>query len=127
MLSGHNIKEFDVPYVCRRMLVNGIKLPNILNIFGKKPWEVLNIDTMDLWKFGDYKSYTSLKLLAALFGIATPKDDIDGSDVGKVFWIDNDLERIVTYCQKDVLTVAQLLLKFKGLPLLDDDQVTIVD
>lgn len=125
-LCGHNIKEFDVPYVCRRMLVNGITLPTTLDIFGKKPWEVNHVDTMQLWKFGDFKSYTSLKLLAALFDIPTPKDDIDGSDVASVYWKDQDLDRIVTYCQKDVLTVAQLLLRFKGLPTLKEEDVTVV-
>lgn len=126
-LGGHNIKEFDIPYICRRILVNGLMLPKILDIAGKKPWEVNFVDTLALWKFGDFKNYTSLALLAALFDIPTPKDDIDGSQVGKVYWVDDDLERIVTYCQKDVLTVAQLLLKFKGMPTLSEDQVTIVN
>ena len=124
---GHNINEFDIPFLCRRMLVNGISLPVLLNIGGLKPWQVKNIDTMQYWKFGDYKSYTSLKLLAALFGIPTPKDDISGKDVGRVYWLEENLERIKIYCQKDVLTVAQLLLRFKGLPLLNDEQVTFVN
>lgn len=123
LLCGHNAKEFDFPYLCRRMLVNGIKIPFILNNAGKKPWEVQHLDTMELWKFGDYKSYTSLELLAAIFDIPTPKDDIDGSMVGNIYWQLNDLERIQTYCQKDVVTVAQLLLRYKGLPLLRDENI----
>ena len=105
LLCAHNGKEFDFPFLCRRMLINGLKLPKILNIAGKKPWEVNHLDTMELWKFGDYKNYTSLNLLANIFNIPTPKDDIAGSDVARVFWEDNDLDRIATYCQKDVITV----------------------
>lgn len=123
LLCGHNAKEFDFPYLCRRMLINGLEIPSILNIAGKKPWEVQHIDTMDLWKFGDYKSFTSLELLAATFDIPTPKDDIDGSMVWSVYWKDKGLERIKTYCQKDVLTTAQLLLSFKGEKLIDDGDV----
>lgn len=96
----HNGREFDIPYLCRRMLVNRIKLPSMLDMSGLKPWEVQHIDTMDLWKFGDYKAYTSLNLLAALLDIPSPKDDIDGSMVGSVYWEENDLERIVAYCKK---------------------------
>ena len=123
LLCGHNAKEFDFPYLCRRMLINGLEIPSILNIAGKKPWEVQHIDTMDLWKFGDFKSFTSLELLAATFDIPTPKDDIDGSMVWSVYWKDKGLERIKTYCQKDVLTTAQLLLSFKGEKLIDDGDV----
>ncbi len=123
---GHNINEFDIPYLCRRMLIHNIKLPNILDLSGKKPWEIKHIDTMQQWKFGDYKSYTSLKLLAALFNIPTPKDDISGKDVGAVYWKEKNLQRIQIYCQKDVLTVAQLLMKFKGLPLFTPEQVVFV-
>jgi 3'-5' exonuclease len=125
-IAGHNIKEFDVPYMCRRMLVNGLILPRLLDISGKKPWETKFVDTMELWKFGDRKNFTSLQLLAALFDIPTPKDDIDGSKVGTVYWHQDDLDRIVQYCQKDVLTVAQLLLRFKGLPLLEEKDVVLV-
>ncbi|MBL4625827.1 MAG: 3'-5' exonuclease [Flavobacteriales bacterium] len=125
LLCGHNSKEFDFPYICRRMLVNGVKLPKILDIAGKKPWEILHLDTMELWKFGDYKHYTSLNLLTAIFDIPTPKDDIDGSDVWRVYWEDKDLDRIATYCQKDVLTVAQLLLRYKNLPLIKPENVSI--
>jgi predicted PolB exonuclease-like 3'-5' exonuclease len=122
-LCGHNSKEFDFPYIARRCLINGIQIPKLLDSAGKKPWEVNHLDTMELWKFGDYKSFTSLNLLAAVFGINSPKDDIDGSQVWKVYWIDKDPERIKIYCQKDVVTVAQLLLKFKGMELLKEENV----
>ena len=126
LLCAHNGKEFDYPFLARRMLINGIQLPRILNIAGKKPWEIPHLDTMELWKFGDYKHYTSLVLLAASFGISTPKDDIDGSDISRVYWKDHDLERIARYCQKDVLTVAQLFLKYQCKPLLNPDQIIII-
>ena len=126
ILCAHNGKEFDFPYLCRRMLINGLQIPTQLNIHGKKPWEIMHLDTMELWKFGDYKNYTSLKLLAAVFNIASPKDDIDGSMVNKVYWEENDLERIRVYCEKDVITTAQILLKFKSLAMLSSDQITIV-
>ena len=113
-LCAHNGKEFDFPFIARRTLINGLELPKLLDIAGKKPWEINHLDTMELWRFGDYKNYTSIKLLAALFGIPTPKDDIDGSQVAKIYWEEKDLERIKIYCQKDTLTVAQLLLKYKG-------------
>ena len=122
-LCAHNGKEFDFPYIARRMLVNSIQIPRILQVAGKKPWETNFIDTMELWKFGDYKSYTSLDLLCAILDIPTPKDDINGSEVGRVYWQENDLERIKTYCQKDVLAVAQLMRRFNYLPLITDDQV----
>ena len=109
------------------MLINGIKLPKILNIAGKKPWEINHLDTMELWKFGDYKSFTSLNLLATVFGIPTPKDDIDGSDVARVYWEEKDLKRIVNYCQKDVLTVAQLLLRMQNEPLIDAKQIIVTN
>jgi len=127
ILCAHNGKEFDFPYLCRRMLINGLQIPIQLNIHGKKPWEIMHLDTMDLWKFGDYKNYTSLKLLAAVFNIPSPKDDIDGSMVHKVYWQENDLERIRKYCEKDVITTAQILLKFKSLPALSSNQITIVN
>ncbi|NPA36992.1 MAG: 3'-5' exonuclease [Chlorobi bacterium] len=122
-LCGHNIKEFDVPFIARRMLINGIKLPDMLNIAGKKPWEVNFIDTLDLWKFGDFKHYTSLNLLTNIFGIPSPKDDIDGSEVARVFYEENDIERIAIYCEKDVLATAQLFLRFKGESLIEEDKV----
>ncbi len=127
ILCAHNGKEFDFPYLCRRMLINGLQIPIQLNIHGKKPWEIMHLDTMDLWKFGDYKNYTSLNLLAAVFNIPSPKDDIDGSMVHKVYWEENDLERIRIYCEKDVITTAQILLKFKSLPALPTDKITIVN
>ena len=127
VLCVHNGKEFDFPYLCRRMLINSFKIPNQLKIYGKKPWEIHHIDTMDLWKFGDYKNYTSLNLLAAVFDIPTPKDDIDGSDVHRVYWEDKDIERIKIYCEKDVITTAQLLLRFKSQPLLSDECITLVN
>ena len=123
LLCGHNSKEFDIPYIARRMLVKGLKLPEILNVAGKKPWEVRHLDTMDLWKFGDYKHYTSLELLAAIFDIPTPKDDIDGSQVGEVYWKEKDLERIAIYCEKDVFTTAQLLRRYLGMPLIKPEFV----
>lgn len=122
-LCAHNGKEFDFPYIARRMLINGINLPESLNVAGKKPWEVNFIDTMELWKFGDYKNYTSLNLLTCVFGIPSPKDDIDGSQVADVYYKDNDLPRIAIYCEKDVLAIAQLMLRYKNLPLMDTNKI----
>jgi DNA polymerase elongation subunit (family B) len=119
LLCAHNGKEFDFPYLSRRMLVHGIALPPQLNTSGAKPWEVPHLDTLELWKFGDRKNFTSLKLLAALFDIPTPKDDIDGSQVGRVFWEEDDLPRIKTYCEKDTVTLAKVYLKMTG----RDDQM----
>ncbi|WP_143306957.1 ribonuclease H-like domain-containing protein [Chitinophaga vietnamensis] len=124
--AGHNIKEFDIPFICRRSVIHQLSLPQPLQLHGLKPWEVPMLDTLQLWRFGDFKHYTSLKLLTAVMGIDTPKDDIDGSMVGKVYWEDHDLARIATYCEKDVLAVAQLLLRFKRLPLLKPEEVIIV-
>jgi uncharacterized protein YprB with RNaseH-like and TPR domain len=124
-LCAHNGKEFDYPYLIRRILINGLEVPSILNLSGKKPWEVNHIDTMELWKFGDYKHYTSLELLATVFGISSPKDDINGSDVGRVYWQENDLQRIVKYCQKDVVTIVNLLLRFKGKPMMGEESIQI--
>lgn len=126
LLCAHNGKEFDYPYLCRRMLINGIEIPKQLELTGKRPWEINHLDTMELWKFGDYKNYTSLNLLAAVFNIPTPKDDIDGSMVKNVYYIENDLQRIVTYCQKDVITTAQILLRFKGLDTIPEENITLV-
>jgi hypothetical protein len=109
------------------MLINGLEVPAILDISGKKPWEVNHLDTMELWKFGDYKNYTSLELLATVFGIPTPKDDINGSDVARVYWQEHDLARIVKYCQKDVTTIVNLMLRFKGKPMLTYDAIQVVD
>lgn len=127
ILCAHNGKEFDFPYICRRTLINELCIPAQLRISGKKPWEINHLDTMDLWKFGDHKNYTSLNLLAAIFNIHTPKDDISGSDVHRVYWNERDLDRIKTYCQKDVVTTAQLILKFKSLPLVEEQHILIVD
>ena len=124
VLCGHNSKEFDIPYICRRMLINGVALPNILQIAGKKPWEINHIDTMELWKFGDYKSYTSLSLLCHVMGIPTPKDDISGADVARVYYEENDLERIMIYCEKDVVALIQLFLRLQGEPLVDEFQIS---
>jgi len=126
ILCAHNGKEFDFPYICRRMLINGLKFPSQLEISGKKPWEINHLDTMELWKFGDYKNYTSLNLLTTIFNIPTPKDDIDGSMVGRVYWNENQLERICTYCQKDVVATAQLLRRYRGEELITEDCITIV-
>lgn len=125
-LCAHNGKEFDFPYIARRMLVNGIELPAILDTAGKKPWEVMHVDTLELWKFGDFKHFTSLELLAHIFGIPSPKNDIDGSMVADVYYVENDLPRIATYCEKDVITIIQLILRFKGLPLIPDENISIV-
>lgn len=122
-LCAHNGKEFDFPYLSRRMIIHKVKLPGQLNNAGKKPWEVPHLDTMELWKFGDFKNYTSLKLLAASFGIPTPKDDIDGSMVGPVYWEDNDLDRIRVYCEKDVLTLAKVFLRISQTEIPEDFQV----
>ena len=124
-LCAHNGKEFDFPYLCRRFIINNIPIPSILNNSGKKPWEVNHLDTLELWKFGDFKSFTSLNLLAHTLGIPTPKDDIDGSMVWSVYWNDKDLRRIVNYCQKDVVTVAQILLKMQGEPGIKPENIEI--
>ena len=124
--TGHNIKEFDVPFLCRRLLVNGLAIPPYLDFQNMKPWETNMVDTFQYWRFGDYKQYTSLKLLAAALNVPSPKDDIDGSMVGDVFWKENNIERIAAYCQKDVVTVANIICRFKNLPLLNDDQIVFV-
>ncbi len=126
LLCAHNGKEFDFPYIARRMIINRIDLPSKLNLFGKKPWEVPHLDTLDLWKFGDYKHYTSLKLLTAILGIPSPKQDIDGSEVANVYYQEKNLSRIVEYCERDTVAVAQLLLRFLNKPLLEDAQIVRV-
>ncbi len=122
LLCAHNGKEFDFPFIARRMIINQIELPETLNLHGKKPWEIKHLDTMELWKFGDYKHYTSIKLLAEILGIPTPKDDIDGSQVAHVYYQENNLERIKTYCEKDTLTVAQIFRKLRYEPLLEIEE-----
>lgn len=126
LLCAHNGKEFDFPYLCRRMLINGIKLPQLLQIQGKKPWEVPLLDTLELWRFGDYKHYTSLDLLCEVFNIPTPKDGIDGSRVGQIYWEEENLHRIVKYCEADVVALTQLYLKMQGLPILSPEAIQFV-
>jgi len=126
LLCAHNGKEFDFPFLCRRMLINNLHLPKLLQLQGLKPWEIKHIDTMELWKFGDYKNFTSLNLLAHTFGIPSPKDDIDGSQVSKTFYEDNDLPKIETYCKKDVITLARVYNRFIGLGNLNDDDIIYI-
>ena len=123
LLCAHNGKEFDFPYIARRMIINSIELPYKLNLFGKKPWEVPHLDTLELWKFGDFKTYTSLKLLTSVLGIPSPKDDIDGSDIFRVFYEEKDIDRIIEYCEKDTIAVAQVLLRLRGEDLLVEDEI----
>jgi 3'-5' exonuclease len=126
ILCAHNGKEFDYPYIARRMIINGLIIPPILDNAGKKPWDIKLIDTMDLWKFGDYKNFTSLELLTTILGIKTPKDDIDGSMVSGIYYGEHDTERIVRYCEKDVLAIAQVLLRFMNQPLISEDRIESV-
>lgn len=126
LLCAHNGKEFDFPYIARRMIINGIDIPFKLNLFGKKPWEIPHLDTMELWKFGDYKTFTSLKLMAYVLGIPSPKDDIDGSQVRDVFYNDKDIDRIIEYCEKDTITVAQIFLRLRNEEQLSDDEIQSV-
>lgn len=123
---AHNGKEFDYPYLCRRLIINSLPLPEILQLSGKKPWEINHLDTLEFWKFGDYKNYTSLNLLAAVFNLPTPKADIDGSQVREVYYKEKNLARITSYCESDVITTAQILLRFKGLPLISTENLTLV-
>ena len=130
--AGHNIKEFDIPFICRRLLINGLPVPVYLDFQNMKPWDTNMVDTFQYWRFGDYKNYTSLKLLAAALGVPSPKDDIDGSMVAEVYWSqtpagkEKNLERIVTYCQKDVVTTGNIILRFKNMELIKPEQVVIV-
>lgn len=126
LLCAHNGKEFDFPYIARRMIIHGIDIPFKLNLFGKKPWEVPHLDTLELWKFGDYKHYTSLKLLTHILGIPSPKDDIDGSEVYRVYYEEQNIDRIIIYCEKDTIAVAQLLLRFRNEELLTEDEIISV-
>ena len=125
--AGHNIREFDIPYLCRRLIINRIPLPACLNFHGAKPWEVCITDTMQWWKFGDYKNYTSLHLLASVLGIPTSKDDIDGSMVQHVYYKEKDLRRIVTYCEKDVVVVARIIQRLKNIPVVETENIFVVD
>ena len=123
LLCGHNAKEFDIPFLARRMIINQIAIPEKLNLFGKKPWEIPHLDTLELWKFGDYKHFTSLKLLTKILGIPSPKGDIDGSQVAHVFYVEKDIDRIVTYCEKDTIAVAQIFLRLRREDLLIDEEI----
>ena len=123
LLCAHNGKEFDFPFIARRMIINKIELPYKLNLFGKKPWEVPHLDTLELWKFGDYKTYTSLKLLTNVLGIPSPKDDIDGSEVYRVYYEENNIDRIITYCEKDTIAVAQIFLRLRGDDILSEGEI----
>lgn len=126
VLCGHNAKEFDIPFIARRMIIHQIPIPNKLNLFGKKPWEIPHLDTLELWKFGDYKHFTSLKLLTKILGIPSPKGDIDGSQVGHVFHVEKDIDRIVVYCEKDTIAVAQIFLRLRREDLLVEDELVFV-
>jgi predicted PolB exonuclease-like 3'-5' exonuclease len=126
ILCGHNAKEFDIPFLARRMIINQIPIPNKLNLFGKKPWEIPHLDTLELWKFGDYKHFTSLKLMCKVLGIPSSKGDIDGSQVGHVYYVEKDIDRIVTYCEKDTIAVAQIFLRLRREDLLIDDEISHV-
>ena len=126
LLCAHNGKEFDFPYIARRMVILGIDLPEKLNLFGKKPWEVPHLDTLELWKFGDYKTFTSLNLMAHVLGIPSPKNDISGEQVRDVFYKEKDIDRIVAYCEKDTVTVAQIILKLRNQDLLNASEVLSV-
>lgn len=126
-LCAHNGKEFDFPYIARRMLINGIRLPSLLDTAGKRPWDIKHLDTLELWKFGDHKHYTSLDLLASVFNLDSPKSDIDGSQVAHVYWNEGDLQRIAGYCCRDVITIAQLMLRFKGEEGLKPEDIVFLD
>jgi len=114
-LCAHNGKEFDFPYLCRRMIVNGLPLPPALDMSGRKPWEVGHIDTMEYWKFGDHKQFTSLELLAEILGLPACKSGMDGSMVRRVYYEEGDLDRIIRYCASDVRTLAEVYLRLRGI------------
>lgn len=123
IMCGHNAKEFDFPFIARRMIINQVQIPNKLNLFGKKPWEVPHLDTLEMWKFGDFKHYTSLKLLTKVLNIPSPKDDISGSEVGHVYYVEKNIDRIIVYCEKDVIAVAQIMLRLRREDLLIDEEI----
>ena len=131
--AGHNIKEFDIPFICRRLLVNNMRIPPYLDFQNMKPWETNIVDTFQYWRFGDYKNFTSLKLLAAAMGVPSSKNDIDGSMVGELYHTGNaqekeiNMKRIATYCQKDVVTTANIILRFKNAPIINEADVEIVE
>jgi predicted PolB exonuclease-like 3'-5' exonuclease len=124
--AGHNIKEFDIPFICRRLLINGLTIPRYIDFQNMKPWDTNMVDTFQYWRFGDYKNYTSLKLLAAALGVPSPKDDIDGSMVADVYWNEKNVERIAVYCQKDVVTTGNIILRFKNMELISAENIVIV-
>lgn len=126
VLCAHNGKEFDFPYIARRMIINRVEIPAKLNLFGKKPWEVPHLDTLELWKFGDYKHFTSLKLLTHILDIPSPKDDIDGSEVRGVYYEDKNIDRIIRYCEKDTVAVAQVFLRLRNEAILTSDEIISV-
>lgn len=123
IMCGHNAKEFYFPFIARRMIISQIQIPNKLNLFGKKPWEVPHLDTMEMWKFGDFKHYTSLKLLTNVLNVPSPKDDISGSEVGHVYYVEKNIDRIITYCEKDVIAVAQIFLRLRREDLLIEEEI----
>jgi len=125
--AGHNIREFDIPFICRRMLINCMELPSCLQIHGAKPWEVKMVDTLQWWKFGDYKNYISLNLLANVLNVPTSKTDMDGSMVQHVYYNEKDLRRIADYCMRDVIVTANVVLRFRNMPLLKDDSIVIAE
>ena len=125
---GHNIREFDIPYICRRSLINQVTMPIVLTeLQNKKPWENPMLDTLQFWKFGEYKNFTSIDLLSTVLNIPSPKEDIDGSDVAEVYWQENNLKRIATYCNKDVVTVAQVLMRLQAMELLSESQIEYIE
>lgn len=123
LMCGHNAKEFDFPFIARRMIINQVRIPDKLNLFGKKPWEVPHLDTLEMWKFGDFKHYTSLKLLTKVLDVPSPKDDISGNEVAYVYYVEKDIDRIITYCEKDVIAVAQIFLRLRREDLLIDQEI----
>ncbi|WP_333693316.1 3'-5' exonuclease [Flavobacterium sp.] len=126
LLCGHNSKEFDFPFLARRIIINQLQMPAKLNLFGKKPWEIPHLDTLELWKFGDYKHFTSLRLLTKVLKIPSPKDDIDGSEVAHVYYVEKDIDRIITYCEKDVIAVAQVILRLRNEDLLIEEEISVI-
>lgn len=126
IFSGHNIKEFDIPFICRRLIVNRLNIPKVIDFQSKKPWEIKMYDTLQMWKFGDFKNYTSLNLLTEILGVPSPKSDIDGSEVGRVYWEEKDLERIKKYCENDVKAQIQLFNRLNNEPLVDEEKIVIV-
>lgn len=127
VLCAHNGKEFDFPYLCRRMLINNIPIPKVLQIAGKKPWEILHQDTMELWKFGDYKSYTSLDLMAAVFDLPGSKGEMSGDQVSRVYYEEKALEKISRYCREDVVVLGQLYLKLNSIPAVEAQNILRIE